>query len=101
MDGISDLFLTVRYKGDVARLYSPAGLLTDNFYNGQPWTVELSRFLDLSRPNRLELDILPLRQDAPVYIEAPTKPDFPPSAQIDALENIELEPEYQLVIDAH
>jgi beta-galactosidase len=101
MDGISDLFLTMRYKGDVARLDSQAGLLTDNFYNGRPWTVGLSRFLDLSHPSRLELDILPLRQDAPVYIEASALPEFPPGGQIDVLENIELEPEYQLVTDAH
>jgi beta-galactosidase len=63
--------------------------------------VGLSRFLDLSRPNTLELDILPLRQDAPVYIEAAGRPDFPAGGQVDALENIELEPEYQLVIDSH
>ncbi len=101
MDGISELFLAVRYKGDIARLESPAGLLTDNFYNGQPWRIGLSRFLDLSHPGHLELEILPLRQDAPVYIEAPNRPEFPSSGQIDALENIELEPEYQLVIDVH
>jgi beta-galactosidase len=101
MDNISELFLTVRYRGDVARLNSPAGLLTDNFYNGQLWIVGLSRSLNLSRPNRLELDILPLRQDAPVYIEAPDRPVFPAIGQIDALENIDLVPEYQLVIDAH
>jgi hypothetical protein len=63
--------------------------------------VGLTRFLDLSRPNRLELEILPLRQDAPVYIETPDRPDFRTGGQIDVLENIELVPEYQLVIDAH
>jgi hypothetical protein len=101
MDGISELFLAVRYKGDVARLYSPASLLTDNFYSGQAWTVGLGRFVDLTRPNRLELDILPLRQDAPVYLEAPSRPDFLSGSQIDALEKVELQPEYQLVIDPH
>jgi len=101
MNGLSDLFLTVRYTGDVARLYSTAGLLTDNFYNGQPWTVGLSRFLDLSHPNRLELDILPLLRDAPVYIEAPAKRGPPTAGQIDTLENIDLKPEFQLLIDAH
>jgi len=101
LDGISDLFLTLRYKGDVARLNSQGRLLIDNFYNGQKWTVGLSRFLDLSRANTLDLDILPLRQDAPVYIEAAGRPDFPAGGQVDALENIELEPEYQLVIDGH
>jgi beta-galactosidase len=101
MDGISDLFLTVRYRGDVARLNAQGRLLTDNFYNGQEWRVGLSHFLDLSRPNRLQLEILPLRQDAPVYIGAAGLPDFPAGGQVDALENIELEPEYQLTIDGH
>jgi hypothetical protein len=81
MDGVSELFLVTHYQGDVARLYSSAGLLTDNFYNGQPWPVGLSRFLDLSRANRLELDILPLRKDAPLYLEAPSRPTFPPNGQ--------------------
>jgi hypothetical protein len=101
MDGLSELFLDVRYKGDAARLSSPAGLLTDNFYNGQPWTVGLSRFLDLAHPNRLELDILPLRSDAPVYIEASPERGLPTSGQVDSLENIELVPEYQLEIGSH
>jgi beta-galactosidase len=101
MNGLSELFLTVRYTGDVARLYSTAGLLTDNFYNGQPWTVGLSRFLDLSHPNRLELDILPLRRDAPVYIEASAERGLLTGGQIDTLEDMDLRPEYQLVIDTH
>jgi hypothetical protein len=101
MDGLSELFLDVRYKGDVARLYSPAGLLTDNFYNGQRWTVGLSRFLDFSHPNRLELEILPLRSDAPVYIEASRERGLPATGQVDTLERIELVPEYQLEIGSH
>jgi hypothetical protein len=100
MHGLSDLFLKVRYTGDVARLYGPNALLTDNFYNGQPWSVALSRFLDLSRDNRLTLDVLPLRADAPIYIQAPKRPDFDFNGQAVRVDDLELVPEYELVVDA-
>jgi hypothetical protein len=101
MQGLSELFLKVRYTGDVARLYSSGSLLTDNFYNGQPWSVGLSRFLDTARANRIMLDVLPLRADAPIYVQSPKRPTFDEKGQAVQLEDLELEPEYQLVIDAH
>lgn len=97
--GLSDLFLVARYTGDVARLYHGGELLTDNFYNGQPWSVGLSRFLDLSQPNQLQLDVLPLRKDAPIYIQAP-RPEFGPDGQAVRLDDLELVPEYELIIEA-
>jgi hypothetical protein len=63
--------------------------------------VGLSRFLDFSHPNRLELEILPLRSDAPVYIEASRERGLPATGQVDTLERIELVPEYQLEIGSH
>jgi hypothetical protein len=101
MRGLSELFLTVRYTGDVARLYDSGQLLTDNFYNGQPWRVGLTRFIDLSHPNQLDLDILPLRSDAPVYVEAPYRPAASSGGQTIQVTDIELVPEYQLMIDAN
>lgn len=97
--GVSELFLKVRYTGDVARIDHSGQLLTDNFYNGQPWSVGLSRFLDLNQPNQLELDVLPLRQDAPIYIQG-AQPPFGPDGQAVRLDDLELEPEYQLLLEA-
>jgi beta-galactosidase len=98
MDGLSDLFLEVKYQGDVARLYAGSDLLTDNFYNGQAWSLGLRRFLGTNAANPLTLSILPLRQDAPVYFELPEPPTFSSNGQIDRLEDLRLVPEYQLVL---
>jgi beta-galactosidase len=98
--GLHELYLKVHYTGDVARLYHAGNLLTDNFYNGQPWTVGLSRFLNFSETNRLDLSILPLRADAPVYLEAPRLPAAnTTSGQILNLQSIDLVPEYELAIE--
>lgn len=98
MRGLSGLYLRIAYRGDVARFYSGHRLLTDNFYNGQPWMIGLKRFLNPQGGGKFTLSILPLRSDAPVYFELPHKLDFPPDGQIDSLDSIRLVPEYQLVI---
>ncbi len=93
---LSELFLDVKYEGDVARLTQDHRLLDDNFYNGKPWMIGLKRFLTPDKPGTFELSILPLRHDAPIYFEIPDPPHFAPEGQIDTLNRIRLVPEYQL-----
>jgi hypothetical protein len=100
MSGLSDLYLSIKYTGDVARLSSGGRLLDDNFYNGKPWTISLRRFLALQGASTFELSILPLRKDAPVYLETATPPEFATNGQAIKLESVTLVPEYQLEIDA-
>ncbi len=98
--GLHNLYLNIRYTGDVARLYHAGKLLTDNFYNGQAWTVGLNRFLNLSRANRLDLEILPLRADAPIYLETPRPtPAAFSGGQILALRSVDLVPQYALELE--
>jgi len=55
----------------VARLYADGLLIDDNFYNGRPFEYDLSLL-----PNdcgRLELRILPLQADAPIYLPRQAK----------------------------
>jgi beta-galactosidase len=99
MNGLSDLYLKISYTGDVARLYSGGRLIDDNFYNGKPWTIGLKRFLATRGPSTFELSVLPLRKDAPVYLETATPPEFAPNGQAIGLEGVTLVPEYQLEID--
>ena len=98
MDHLSELFLNVEYQGDLARLYSNHRLLTDDFYNGLPWSIGLRRFLDKANAGSFELSILPLRKDAPVYFELPKPTEFSSTGQIDKLDAIKLIPEYEIVI---
>lgn len=62
-----DIFLEVVYRGDVARLYADGRLVQDNFWNGKPMHVRLS---DIAGASRIELRILPLRHDAPIYLQS-------------------------------
>jgi hypothetical protein len=98
LKGLSELFLEVRYEGDLARLSANHKLLDDDFYNGKPWMVGLARFLAPDGSGNFELSILPLRKDAPVYFEFAEPPQFAPNGQIDKLDSLRLVPDYQLVI---
>lgn len=99
MRGLSQLYLQMNYAGDVARFYSAHRLLTDNFNNGRPWTIGLTRFLDPQGAGNFTLSIFPLRGDAPVYFDLPRKPALPVHGQDAGLSSIHLVPEYQLTID--
>jgi hypothetical protein len=98
LDGLSELFLEVEYEGDLARLSANHHLLDDDFYNGKPWMIGLSRFLARDGSGNFDLSILPLRKDAPVYFEFRQPVEFEQNGQIDTLDSIRLVPEYQLVI---
>lgn len=66
--------LSIDYRGDVARLYADGQLVQDNFYNGRPMLFGLWRLP--AGTKQLELRILPLQKDMPVYFprEADTTP---------------------------
>ena len=65
----SDAFLKIDYAGDCARVYADGKLVMDNFWNGKPMLVRMS---DLAGKN-IELRILPLRKDAPIYLQKTQK----------------------------
>ncbi|MGN1263883.1 MAG: beta-galactosidase [Prevotella sp.] len=65
--------LNIDYRGDVARLYADGKLIADNFYNGRPFLFGLWRLP--AGCKQLELRILPLQKDMPVY--------FPREAETD------------------
>jgi hypothetical protein len=76
LDATNDLYLQIRYTGDVARIYSGNCLLTDNFYNGKPFELGLKRFAPGVYEDALTLKILPLQQTAPVYFQSDMPVDF-------------------------
>ena len=57
--------LHIDYRGDCARLYADGKLVADNFYNGRPFLMGLWRLPKHCKT--LELRILPLQKDMPVY----------------------------------
>jgi len=70
--------LNIEYRGDVARLYADGQLIDDNFYNGRPFQYALWRLPKECK--QLELRILPLQKDMPVYF--PREADTTPGEQV-------------------
>ena len=68
VDDARDLRLRVRYTGDVARAYHGDQLIADDFYHARPFEIGLRRQDPAVYSDGLVLKILPLREDAPVYI---------------------------------
>ncbi|MFA7344842.1 MAG: beta-galactosidase [Terrimicrobiaceae bacterium] len=72
-----EILLRFNYLGDAARIYHNGRLLTDNFYHGTPFEFGIKPYAPGIYDGELLLKVLPLRQDAPVYLlpEAwPTRP---------------------------
>ena len=65
----ADNFLRIDYTGDCARIYADGKLVMDNFWNGKPMLVRMS---DLEKKT-VELRILPLSKDAPIYLQKEQK----------------------------
>ena len=92
-------FLEISYVGDVARLYSGAHFDDDNFYKGAPWEIALWRFTPEELAHGLDLKILPLRQDTPLYLAAGVRPEFPNGADALQLKSVKVVREYEAVFD--
>ena len=61
-----NLFLSINYRGDCARVYADGVLVEDNFWNGKPMLVRVSDLVG----KQVELKVLPLGKDAPIYLQA-------------------------------
>ena len=58
--------LSIEYQGDCARLYTGGRLVADNFQYGRPFLYGLWRLP--KGTTELELRILPMQPDAPIYL---------------------------------
>lgn len=93
------VFLRIRYKGDIARLYAGDQLVDDSFYNGTPWEIGLSELGEALTGRELRIEVLPLRSDAPIYLPKGARPDFRGKSQIATIETIEAVPEYEVTLE--
>jgi hypothetical protein len=96
---VGDVFLQLRYQGDVARLYESDRLVDDNFWNGLPWQVGLHEVDGLwkSQPKTLQVRILPLPPKAPMYLEGKQATDADGGVAA-ALEGVDVVPQYRIQI---
>lgn len=80
-DRRKDILMNINYRGDVARLYCDGKLIADNFYNGRPMSYGLWRIP--AEASRLELRILPLQENMPVYF--PAEADITPGEEVKSI----------------
>ncbi|MGD0339172.1 MAG: beta-galactosidase [Bacteroidota bacterium] len=95
---ISEVFLNIGYTGDICRLYRGTRLVTDNFYNGTTWQIGLKRLTPDIFSKGVDLKILPIRSDAPLYLPKSCRPDFKGSTQIAGVDSISVIPEYEVKV---
>ncbi|MBQ6964205.1 MAG: beta-galactosidase [Bacteroidaceae bacterium] len=83
-----DLYLEIKYRGDVARIYADGKLVEDNFWNGKPMLVRLSDLVG----KKVELRILPLGKDYPIYLQQAQRAelDKAPNGVLLSLDNIQV-----------
>ena len=92
-------FLEIDYRGDIGRLFDGADMLDDAFWDGRVWRIGLKRFAArLGRP--WTLTVLPLRADAPIYLDDSARKQVPASGQIAELRSVRWVPERELVVTA-
>jgi len=98
MKGLSDIYLRIRYAGDVARLSMDGLLLDDDFFNGRAWEIGLKRFLPDSFGKELEFSVLPLPHKPPIYLDSLAWKAMNAEGQTAKVFGVELVPEYEVVL---
>ena len=93
MTGLANAYLDIKYQGDVGRLFAGATMIDDQFWYGPDWVIGL-RGRDLGAP--LTLAVLPLRADAPVYIDSAYRPK---ADQVAKVQSVTVVPEYGLSLN--
>jgi beta-galactosidase len=92
------VFLRIAYEGDIARLYAGSRLVADNFYNGAPFEFGLWRLTPAELEAGLELKVMPLRKDAPVYLAQHARVAFPASGEVARLKRADLIVEHEATL---
>jgi hypothetical protein len=82
--------LRIRYLGDVARLTLNGKLIDDNFYSGRDFDLGLNRYAPKILTGDLRLEILPLRKNAPIFLEPKARPDFGANDSLAKLQSTEI-----------
>ncbi|MFB9328892.1 beta-galactosidase [Paenibacillus aurantiacus] len=67
LDEVDDVILRISYTGNVGYAFSGGQLIHDNFYNGAPWEIGLSRFRNRLPDGELVLETTPLRDGPAVF----------------------------------
>ncbi len=92
---IEDRRLVIRWAGDIGRLFVGTDLIDDRYFDGRSWQVNLRRF-DGRLGQPLTLSILPLRKDAPIYLDEAAIARRSDADQVASLDSVQVETDYGL-----
>lgn len=96
--GVSDLWLNLDYTGDVGRLYVGQRLMDDDFFDGRIWQIGMKRYLPRLGSSGVDIKVLPLRKDAPIYLDPRVRPVFGSRSQLARIKAT-LAPEYEVTLE--
>ena len=100
IDLANDPILRIHYVGDVARVMLNGKMLTDDFYNGNAFDIGLRRHAPEILNGKLQIAILPLQKDAPIYMAEKARPDFSNADSVANIQSIEIIPCYHIQLTA-
>jgi beta-galactosidase len=80
--GLSDVLVTIRYNGDVARLVEGGKLVDDDFWKGLPWTLSLNDLRLEGIREEAELQVLNWSVNIPMYLESPVSREMRPAVDL-------------------
>jgi hypothetical protein len=88
---VDNTLISLDYVGDIARVYAGNHLVTDDFYHGAPLEIGLWR----TGPD-LDLQVLPLRGDAPIYLPPGTR--IAAGVEAAELKSVRVIPQYEATL---
>ena len=68
-EGLKDVRLRIRYRGDIGMLFLGNQMISDNFCNGDTWEIGLREYREELKREKMVLTIAPIREGAVVNAE--------------------------------
>ncbi|WP_295668575.1 beta-galactosidase [uncultured Mucilaginibacter sp.] len=95
LDGLNNLYLAVKYKGDRISVRSNNKLIADDLNNNTEWVMNLKRDGSQLECRDLQLEIQPWKNIDKIYFDiAPAKTD----EGVSAIQSIRFVPEYKAIL---
>lgn len=84
-DGVDRALLRVRWTGDVGRAYVGDELISDHFWHGRDWDVDLTPWASAIARHGVRLELLPWQRSTGVWVD-PTVREIPDGLHVDAVD---------------
>jgi hypothetical protein len=96
LDGLNNLYLAVKYKGDRVSVRSNGKLIADDLNNNTEWLMDLKRDGSQLECRDLQLEVQPWKNIDKIYFDiAPAKTD----EGVSAIQSIRFVPEYKAILN--